>query len=1000
MFGSFKRSLVPLLGPLLGGSAVLCLPVSAGAIKQPRHLQGHAELELAGPTVALRTMRVGNWMAPRAGQRGRNFARLEAELGPRMLARFDAETGVLDTLIPAGFAVPGASRSPAVAEQFALDFLTRHIDLLAPGSLAADFQLVSNTTSNGVRSVGFIQTHAGRKVIGGQLSLRFKADQLIAVRSQAFASVTLPGGPSSSSVRADASTIEARAQTWLARDYANNRRDLVRPSSAIEGPMILPLIRPGGVVDYREVVAIEIEVDAPIGRWQVYVDTRSGEPVARRSLLRWAELEYTAWQRSPVGPRSTFPAAYVEATVDGELSPTDAGGQLLISGLGTAASFGTDGLYLRVLNDAGPVSSIATLLDPAQIFTWDLGENPEQDAQINAYIHGQRVKDYVRGLDPEFAPLDLETAVTVNIDSACNAFADGNTLNFFLAGDGCQNTGLIADIVYHEYGHVVHVLGLVPGVGLFNGAHSEGASDYLSATIVDDSSVGKGFFIESGAPIRELDPDGYEWHWPEDIGEVHNEGRIIGGTLWDLRERLIEKYGEAQGVAKTDQIWLDGIRRAVDIPSTYLEALITNDDDGNLQNGTPDICEINQVFAAHGLYDPPGKPTEVTTETRADGSIEVRLSFGLPFAGCPGVTQPTGLLRFRPRPAPGEDAAPATELFMTPVGSGLLGAVIPPQTQFSVTQYQVELDWGNGTTAARPNNFGDPWYESFNGEPTPIWCTDFEGEPGADGWALGGEWDWGLAEGGSGDPNGGFAGAAIGTNLVWPGSYPPNTHSTLTRAGIDVSGFEHVRLQYQRWLTVEDGYWDQATISANGEVVWANFNSNNDILANTHHRDREWRFHDVDLTEQVGADGQLSLSFGLISDGGLEFGGWNVDQLCIVGHGESSGGDGGCGDGFVQQYEDCDDGNLDNGDGCSSGCLLESDDGDEPIVEAELGWDPDGRGCGCTSGDPSNPHGARGGWLLLGLLGLWGGIRRSCERQREHRFTPTQPRKPSEKTEQ
>src|SRR5690606_6704952 len=107
---------------------------------------------------------------------------------------------------------------------------------------------------------------------------------------------------------------------------------------------------------------------------------------------------------------------------------------------------------------------------------------------------------------------------------------------------------------------------------------------------------------------------------------------------------------------------------------------------------------------------------------------------------------------------------------------------------------------------------------------------------------------------------------------------------------------------------------------------------------------REWRFHDVELTPFLGADGQLDLSFALTSDGGLELGGWTIDQLCIVGHDAAppppppppSGG-GLCGDGFLDQYEQCDDGNLQNGDGCSSGCLLEEDeasDTDEPIDEA------------------------------------------------------------------
>src|SRR5690606_16993978 len=109
----------------------------------------------------------GVWTPPRAGARGRAFARLQAELGADLQARFDADTGVLDTLIPAGFAVPGANRSPARAEQFALEFLARHLELLAPGSSAADFRVVSNVASDGLRSVGFEQRHAGLPVIGG-----------------------------------------------------------------------------------------------------------------------------------------------------------------------------------------------------------------------------------------------------------------------------------------------------------------------------------------------------------------------------------------------------------------------------------------------------------------------------------------------------------------------------------------------------------------------------------------------------------------------------------------------------------------------------------------------------------------------------------------------------------------------------------------------------------------------------------------------------------------
>jgi MYXO-CTERM domain-containing protein len=959
--------------PLLGFAVVVCLPLSASAIQQPRQLRGRAELELAQPTSPLRVARAGDWTPPQVGSRGRAFARLQAELGASVQARFDVDTGVLDTLIPAGFEVAGANGSAMLAERFALDFLARHLELLAPGSSVADFTLVSNVESDGLRSVGFEQRHAGLPVIGGQLSLHFKRDRLIAVRSQALPNPSL----TPATTLADPSTVEGRAQVWIANDFAGGRARDARPASAVEGPMILPLVHSSGAIDYREVVSVEIELLGATGRWLVYLDAQTGDPVARRSLLHHANLEYTVWQRSPLGPRLATPAAFVEATIDNEPAVTTPNGELLLPFDGATVGFGTDGVYLRVFNDNGPVQSVATPMLPSQLFTWDLGQDPEQDAQLNAYVHGQVVKDYVRAIEPSFAPLELETRVTVNIGDVCNAYAFDNTINFFLAGGGCQNTALIADVIHHEYGHVAHILGLIPGVGLFDGAHSEGASDYLAATIVEDSAMGRGFFVGSDSPIRELDPVGFEWRWPEHIGEVHDQGRIIGGTLWDLRKALIGKYGKAVGVAKTDRIWFDGIRRAVDIPSTYLEALITNDDDGNLQNGTPDICEINAAFAAHGLYEPPGSATAVASQMLADGSVEVTLQHGQPFAGCPDFISPKGRVSYRPRPAVGEPALPAVELPMSLTGNGVLRAVIPPQPLLTVTQFQVELDWGNGTVATQPNNFADRWYEFFSGEVTEIWCSDFNLDPASYDLSFSGEWDWGVPAGGSGDPDAAYdSGSVMGIALDWPGLYSPNTTSLLRFPKIDASGFPVVRLQYRRWLNVEDGYWDRAWIAVNEEFAWANYASAVEQGSNVHHRDREWRFHDVELTPFLGADGMLELSFGLSSDGGLELGGWNIDQLCIVGHSDEPPppptGDGWCGDGFLDEFEQCDDGNLINGDGCSSGCLWESTE--EPIDtdEDEPEWLPDGRGCGCTS----DGEGGGGQIVAFGLLALIGARRR------------------------
>jgi MYXO-CTERM domain-containing protein len=884
-----------------------------------------------------------------------SLAAITAELGVEPWLQIDADTGVLAMAVPRGVSITGP------VDRFASEFVARHIGVLAPGSAVGDLLLVSDETNHGVRTIGFAQHHNGMPIVGAQLSLSFRADRLIAVRSQALPHVSVPARK----VDVPVPRAGELARAWISVDFAPSQPPRARVDGSISAPMILPLVGVGGAIEYREVVTLEVALDAPVGRWLVYVDAATGQPLARRSLLHWAELQINTWRQSPIGERMNFPASYLDVLVGGQPGSTDATGQLAIPTPGTPVEFSPSSQYLSIVNAAGPVSGIATLLNPNQSLVWDLGDEPELDAQLSAYVHAQIVKAYVRSIDATFAPLDLQTTVTVNIDDVCNAFAEQNTLNFFVADEACQNTALIADVVYHEYGHIAHVLGLQAGVGLFDGAVSEGASDYLAATIIGDSAMARGFFQGTEDPLRELDPPGMEWRWPEHTGEVHDEGRIIGGTLWDLRKALIEKYGETLGVQKTDAIWFGGIRRSVDMQSWYLEALITNDDDGDLQNGTPDVCEINAAFAVHGLYQPLGGALELEQIELADGSRELTLSY--PSASsqlCALDVNPSAVVRHRLRPPPGEDAGPTSEIVFDQLEPGLMHAVIPAQPIHTVTQFQVEFDWGNGTTAMQPDNRADEWYEYFSGPTVEIWCSDFEAD---DGWVLDGEWSIGAPQGGGGDPGEPYDGERVaGVARDFPGIYAPWSGSSMRSPSIDTSGHEAVRLQYRRWLTVEDGVYDQAWITANDTAVWRNFTSSNGDFGTVHHRDREWRFHDVDLTSAIGEDGQLSLEFGLASDGGLEFGGWNVDSLCIVGHEPPDLPEGGCGDGYRQSTEQCDDGNLDSGDGCSAGCLFETQrpPAEEPIDDE---WDPDGRGCACTTDADARPIGL----LALPIL-LWG----------------------------
>src|SRR5262249_54873481 len=140
------------------------------------------------------------------------------------------------------------------------------------------------------------------------------------------------------------------------------------------------------------------------------------------------------------------------------------------------------------------------LIQPGGSVTWK-EEGELLEAQLNAFIHAGVVKDYARTLNPDLAFLDQQQPVNVNIEDQCNAFSDGTSINFFQSSPECANTGQLADVVYHEFGHSLHAHSIIPGVGAFDGAHSEGLADYLAATITGDPAMGRGFY-KTDDPLR------------------------------------------------------------------------------------------------------------------------------------------------------------------------------------------------------------------------------------------------------------------------------------------------------------------------------------------------------------------------------------------------------------------------------------------------------------------------------------------------------------------
>jgi MYXO-CTERM domain-containing protein len=911
--------------------ALVALISPASAAHRPDPLGG--QKVSAGPARMQRTVDLRN--VPPARARAA-WARMTADLGPAQ-AIWDTTTGIPTRVWGAGLPAPGAVTTPGAAHRAAQDFLAAHLGLLAPGARLEDFTLAADHLSAGIRSVGFTQHYRGRPVVGGQVSLRYKHDRLALIASEALphVSAVLTDSP------IDPATARARALDSLRAEAP------AAVAGAVSGPVILPLAGPR----YREALAVVVDSERPHGRWTVWVDAATGEPLARESTLYSATgtIYYDIPERSPTfGERKKQPAAFLDLTVDGVGSSTDDLGAVGFAADMVSVGLGVKGDFVRIANADGSLASIDLPLMSGGEAVWSAPDDDNIDAQLTAFIAANAGKVYVRNIAEDLEWLKGQIKVTVNSKlGACNAMSDGNDLYFYQGEpEQCQNTARIPDVVYHELGHSVHSQSLIPGVGLFEGALSEGISDYLAATITSDPAVARGFFLGDG-PLRDLDPDGKEWHWPEDTGEIHDEGRIIGGTLWDLRVALIAEMGEAEGIAHTDTIWYEATRRAMDIPTMYPEALLVDDDDGDLSNGSPHSCTIDQVFYAHGLVGALILGGEVRTlDAGGDGSVPVELDIAEAQSPCIDLAPTGARLEWRVRGA--KDIA---EMPMSEKTGGYAGA-LPPFPDGTVVQYRVVADLSDGNVARYPDNEAYPWYERYYGPVEPIYCTSFEGDPAADGWELFGEWEAGAPQGKSGDPAAAHDGSqVVGVDITEDGRYSKEKVANLRSPVIDIPEFPTVRLQYRRWLNVEDAFFDQATILADDKQVWQNFNSMMDDSSDVHHRDSEWSFHDVDITEQA-ADGSLQLTFRIASDAGLELGGWTIDSLCVVGTQQTAAPT--CGDGVVAAPETCDDGNTAPGDGCAADCTLEPDaDPTEGPTTGGQDPDPDTGSSGEPEDDPA-----------------------------------------------
>ena len=886
---------------------------------------------------------VTNGRAPRAHRAIAWTAPKSAQTLPGWHGIWDHDTDVPVRLWGPSIAFAGSTADAKIAEAAARQLLAQQLATLAPGASVADFALAANALdpSGTIRTVTFAQSWRGIPVVDGAVGFTFERDHLVMLSSSAMRDVAAkqPGG---TLARVD---VETSAQHWLFQ--AGVQSTGIRSHGA---RVVFPLVRArtahGYDIEYRVAETVSVESHGEAGRWDVYVDAIDGTPIARRQTLAFATgtVNFDVPDQSPSQTRSPHPAPNDTHTVNGAAITSDGNGLVTWTTASPATvAPGLTGPLIAMTNVAGALVTGNVSLANGGAVTWSFAATPESDAQLDSFVYASHAKAFAKAMyNPTLAYFDQQLSVNVNENMTCNAYSTGDDIHFFQGDTMCENTGRIADVVYHEFGHSIHYNSIIQGEGVFDASLSEGMADTNAITNTGNPNLGIGFFYND-MPLRSEGGPAVKV-WPADAdGEPHDEGEIIAEALWDTRQALQTKLGTEAGYLQFIKVYYSVVQRSPDIPSSLPPALVGDDDDGNLANGTPNMCEIQAAFAKHGLADP--SVTLGLNPPTTDGST-VKLTITLPTDNaCPTATVNGATITWEPH-----GGTPA-DLVMGMDDAQDWSAAIPTQPDNTVVDYHVTVTLSDGSTITYPQNPADTQYQMYFGAVTPIKCFDFE--DGGPGWthtgapAANDEWQVGPPLGVGGDPSSAHGGTnVLGIDLgasSSDGLYDASTMQSVTSPEIDLGAQTNVRLQYYRWLNVEDGIYDQGTISANGTAVWSNFASATMGATEINHTDKEWRFADVDLTTVAAtAGGKLTLKFELDSDPGLELGGWTIDDLCVVAYGANVGAV--CGNGVVDPGEQCDDGNTTSGDGCSSTCQFEN------------GSDMEGKtggGCCSASRDPS-----------------------------------------------
>ena len=427
---------------------------------------------------------------------------------------------------------------------------------------------------------------------------------------------------------------------------------------------LLPLAtRDGWGRDLARVWEFTFRRRGSLGTWRARIDATTGEILEFRDANEYAQVSGGVYPESYIFNDETVrPMPFADVSSGGF---TNSAGTYTNPGAAVTSSL--SGQFVDINDVCGPISQTSAGFGHiafgasagTDCTTPGAGGAGNTHSARTQFYHLNRIKEVGRGWLPSNFWLSSQLPANVNLNATCNAFWDFSSVNFFKSGGGCGNTGEIAAISLHEYGHG---LDTNDGAG-FSFQGSEAYADVTAALMLHDSCMGPGFrttncggygdACTSCTGVRDID-----WakhvsntpHTPDNFnrpfcgscngGFPHCESYVASESIWDLAVRDLPNPGSAEAWGITERLWYLSRPTAThaytcntsSIPWTsdgcstgswWRTMRAADDDDGNLANGTPHSCQLFAAFNRHGIACPSDPGANVC------------------FSGCAPPAQPT-----------------------------------------------------------------------------------------------------------------------------------------------------------------------------------------------------------------------------------------------------------------------------------------------------------------------------------------------------------------------